>query len=112
MLRAATFPFLGLTAKFWGFVVMVGAIVIPAGLPWLDRSPVKSIRYKGMISKVMLGILVVSFVVLGYLGTLPPTPGRTLVAQIGTILFFLYFLLMPWYTQAEKTKPEPERVTA
>ncbi len=111
MLRASTFPFLGMTAKFWGFVVMVAAIIIPAFLPWLDKSPVKSIRYKGKLSKFFLGLLVVSFFVLGYLGTLAPTDGRTLVAQIGTICFFLYFLLMPWYTRVEKTLPEPERVT-
>ena len=112
MLRAATFPFLGLTAKFWGFVVMVGAIFIPVVLPWLDKSPVKSIRYKGMWSKVMLGVLVVSFVILGYLGTKQPSTGRTALAQVCTILFFAYFLLMPWYTRIEKTKPEPDRVTS
>ena len=112
MLRAATYPLVGLTAKFWGFVIMAGAIVIPAALPWLDRSPVKSIRNKGMWSKVMLGILIVSFVVLGYLGTKAPSPARTAVAQIGTILYFAYFLLMPWYTRVEKTKPEPARVTS
>ena len=111
MLRASTFPLFGMTAKFWGFVVMVAAIIMPAFLPWLDRSPVKSIRYKGMISKVMLALFVISFFVLGYLGTLAPTDGRTMAAQIGTIVYFLYFLLMPWYTRVEKTKPEPERVT-
>jgi len=111
MLRAATFPLFGLDAKFWGLVVMAGAILIPAALPWLDRSPVKSIRYKGRISKFMLGLLVVSFIVLGYLGTIPPSPLATAIAQIGTMLYFSYFLLMPWYTRREKTKPVPERVT-
>ena len=111
MLRAATFPLAGLDAKFWGLVVMLGAIVIPAVLPWLDKSPVKSIRYKGMGSKVMLALFVISFFILGYLGTVHPTPARTFLAQICTGIYFAYFLLMPWYTRAEKTKPVPERVT-
>jgi ubiquinol-cytochrome c reductase cytochrome b subunit len=111
MLRAATYPLLGLDAKFWGFVVMAGAIVVPAVLPWLDRSPVKSIRYKGSISKVMLGIFIISFFILGYLGTIPPSKYATLLAQICTMLYFAYFVLMPWYTRVEKTKPVPERVT-
>ena len=111
MLRAATFPLAGLDAKFWGLVVMAGAIIIPAVLPWLDKSPVKSIRYKGMGSKVMLALFVISFFILGYLGTVHPTPARTFLAQICTGIYFAYFLLMPWYTRAEKTKPVPERVT-
>ena len=111
MLRAATFPLFGLDAKFWGLVVMAGAIVVPAMLPWLDHSPVKSIRYKGMISKTMLAIFIVSFFILGYLGTIPPSPGATALAQVCTVLYFAYFVLMPWYTRVEKTKPAPERVT-
>lgn len=111
MLRAATYPLVGLDAKFWGFVVMAGAIVVPAVLPWLDRSPVKSIRYKGTISKVMLGIFIVSFFILGYLGTIPPSKYATLLAQICTVFYFAYFVLMPWYTRVEKTKPAPDRVT-
>ena len=67
MLRAVTYPFLGIDAKLWGLIVMFAAILIPAALPWLDKSPVKSMRYKGTISKVMLVLLVVSFFVLGYL---------------------------------------------
>ena len=112
MLRAVTYPFLGIDAKLWGLIVMGAAILIPAALPWLDKSPVKSIRYKGTISKIMLGLLVISFIVLGYLGVKSPTPGRTLAAQIGTLIYFSYFVLMPWYTRVEKTKTEPERVTA
>jgi ubiquinol-cytochrome c reductase cytochrome b subunit len=111
MLRAATFPLFGLTAKFWGLVVMAGAIVLPAVLPWLDRSPVKSIRYKGMASKVMLALFVLSFVILGYLGLVPPSPVATAAAQICTVIYFAYFVLMPWYTRVEKTKPVPERVS-
>ena len=112
MLRAVTFPLFGLDAKFWGFVVMVGAIIIPCALPWMDRSPVRSIRYKGMWSKAWLGILVVSFFILGYLGTQAPSETFTRMAQFFTITYFLYFVLMPWYTRAEKTKPEPDRVTS
>ena len=112
MLRAVTYPFLGIDAKLWGLIVMFAAILIPAALPWLDKSPVKSMRYKGTISKVMLVLLVVSFFVLGYLGVKSPTYERTLMAQIGTLVYFSYFVLMPWYTRVEKTKPEPERVTS
>ena len=111
MLRAATFNLLWLDAKFWGLFVMAGAIAILFVVPWLDRSPVKSIRYKGLASRIFLGVFVVAFLILGYLGTVHPTPGRTLVAQICTAIYFAYFLLMPWYTRVEKTKPVPERVT-
>ncbi|MBA58387.1 MAG: cytochrome b [Gammaproteobacteria bacterium] len=110
MLRAATFPFLGLDAKFWGLVVMAGAIFLPAVLPWLDRSKVKSIRYKGLASKVFLAVFVVAFFILGYLGVQHPTPLKTFIAQICTAIYFSYFLLMPWYTAAEKTKKVPDRV--
>lgn len=111
MLRAATFPLFGLDAKFWGLVVMAGAIVLPAVLPWLDRSPVKSIRYKGVASRTFLGLFIISFFILGYLGMQHPTAERTLVAQVCTAIYFGYFLLMPWYTKVEKSKPVPERVT-
>ena len=110
MLRAATFELI-LPAKFWGLVVMVGAILLPATLPWLDKSPVRSIRYKGRLSKLMLGLFVISFFILGYLGTIPPSPFATGLAQFCTIIYFAYFVLMPWYTSIEKTKPVPERVS-
>ncbi|BBB25486.1 cytochrome b [Amphritea japonica] len=108
MLRAIP-PILG--SQFPGVVVMGGAIAILFVLPWLDRSPVKSMRYKGWISKVWLLIFAVSFVILGYLGVVASTPGRTVVAQICTGLYFAYFFLMPFYTRMESTKPVPERVT-
>lgn len=111
MLRAATFPLFGLDAKFWGLIVMAGAIALPVVLPWLDKSPVKSIRYKGRVSRSFLTIFVISFFILGYLGVQHPTPARTLVAQLCTAIYFGYFLLMPWYTSVEKTKPVPKRVT-
>ena len=111
MLRAATYPLFGVPAKFWGLVVMFGAIAIPALLPWLDRSPVASIRSKGLASKWMLGLFVASFLILGYLGITPPSPVATATAQVCTILYFAYFVLMPWYTRVERTKPPPDRVT-
>lgn len=98
-------------SQFPGVVVMGGAIAILFVLPWLDRSPVKSMRYKGWMSKVWLVIFAISFVILGYLGVVASTPGRTLVAQICTALYFAYFFLMPFYTRMESTKPVPERVT-
>ncbi len=110
MLRAITFPIGPLTAKFLGFVVMVAAMVIFALLPWLDKSPVKSIRYKGIYSKVFLFLFIISFIVLAYLGSVAPNPTRTLLAQIFTIIYFAYFLLMPFYTRYEKCKPVPERI--
>ncbi|MCP5160936.1 MAG: cytochrome bc complex cytochrome b subunit [Hahellaceae bacterium] len=111
MLRAVTVNLLGLPAKFWGVVVMGAAIAILFVLPWLDRSPVKSIRYKGWISKLALLLFAVSFVILGYLGALPSTPGRTALAQATTAIYFAYFILMPWFSKIDKTKPVPERVT-
>ena len=110
MLRAITFPIGPLTAKFLGFVVMAAAMVIFALLPWLDKSPVKSIRYKGIYSKVFLFLFVISFIVLGYLGSVAPNPTRTFLAQIFTIIYFAFFLLMPFYTKYEKCKPVPERI--
>lgn len=111
ILRAITFPLFGLDAKFWGVVAMGAAIAILFVLPWLDRSPVRSMRYKGWYSKTALLIFAVCFVILGILGAIPATPGRTTVAQICTALYFAYFILMPWYTRKEKTSPVPERVT-
>src|SRR5210317_372082 len=111
MLRAITFPMFGLDAKFWGVVVMGAAIAILFVLPWLDRSPVRSIRYKGNLSKIMLVLFAIAFVVLGVLGALPSTPVRTALAQAGTAIYFLFFLAVPWYTRWESTKPVPERVT-
>ena len=90
---------------------MLLAIVVFFFLPWLDRSKVNSIRYKGVLSKLFLGIFVVSFIALSYLGLMPAEGLYVLLARIFTVLYFSYFLLMPWYTRVEKTKPLPERVT-
>jgi ubiquinol-cytochrome c reductase cytochrome b subunit len=109
MLRAVP-PMWG--SQFPGVVVMFAAILILFALPWLDRSKVKSMRYKGPITKVMTGIFAVSFVVLAWLGLQPADPFLTLLAQIFTSLYFAYFLLMPIYSSIDKTKPVPERVTS
>ncbi len=104
-------PLFGLDAKFWGVVAMGASVVVIAFLPWLDRSPVKSIRYKGGLYKAILTVFIISFFILGYLGVLPPTPGRTLVSQICSVIYFAFFLLMPVYSKMDKTKPVPERVS-
>lgn len=98
-------------SKLGGVIAMGAAIAILFVLPWLDKSPVKSMRYKGWMSKVWLGIFVVSFISLGYLGVVPATPVSTLMSQIFTILYFLFFLLMPIYTSIETCKQPPKRVT-
>jgi ubiquinol-cytochrome c reductase cytochrome b subunit len=111
ILRANTINFLWIDAKIWGVIFMGLAVMILFLLPWLDRSPVKSIRYKGPIFKSALTLFVVTFVILGYLGTQPVTDAGTLVSQVCTVIYFLFFILMPWYTAIDKCKPEPERVT-
>lgn len=111
MLRAVTFPLFGVDAKFWGLVVMAAAIAILFVMPWLDRSPVRSMRYKGWHSRIWLLLFVVSFIILGVLGTKITTGPRTALAQICTLIYFLYFILMPWYTRREQTAAVPQRVT-
>ncbi len=97
--------------KLLGVVAMGGAIAVLFLIPWLDRSPVRSMRYKGILSKIALTIFAISFVVLGYLGATPATPTATIMARIFTVLYFLFFLLMPFYTSIETCKQPPERVT-
>jgi ubiquinol-cytochrome c reductase cytochrome b subunit len=99
-------------AKVWGVVLMGLAVMIFFLLPWLDASPVKSVRYKGSLYKTALTIFVITFLVLGYFGTQPVTKGGTYAAQLGTVLYFAFFLLMPWFSRMDKTKPVPERVPA
>jgi len=110
-------------SQFPGVVAMGVSVMILFALPWLDRGAVKSIRYRGRHFKVALSLFVVAFLVLGYLGTEPVTvwgqfgawlggaDRATVVARICTVIYFLFFILMPWYTKVDKTKPEPERVT-
>ena len=100
-----------LDAKFWGVVAMGGAVIILFFLPWLDHSPVKSIRYRPTWHKVLYGIFVINFIVLGYLGVLPPFPVGERVSQLGTLFYFGFFLLMPWWSKLGQFKPVPERIT-
>jgi len=112
ILRAVTYPLFGIDAKFWGVVAMGASTLIIALLPWLDRSPVKSIRYRGPLYKGFLTAFIVSFFILGYLGMLGPTPARTFVAQVCSVIYFAFFLLMPIYSSLDKCQPEPDRVTS
>ena len=98
-------------AKFWGVIFMAASLIVLFLLPWLDRSPVRSIRYRSWPFKAMLVVFVVSFFILGYLGMNAPTPVKTLLAQVCTTAYFAFFLLMPWFTQMGTPKQEPERLT-
>ena len=97
--------------KLGGFIVMAAAIAILFVLPWLDRSPVRSIRYKGMFSRVAILMLAAVFIILGYLGVKAPTAARTVLTQICTVLYFSYFIGIYFWTRIESTKPEPDRIT-
>ena len=97
-------------AKFWGVVVMGAAVVILFFLPWLDHCEVKSIRYKPEWHKAMYAIFVVVFFVLGYLGTQPPSPMGERISQVGTLFYFGFFMLMPWWSKMGQTKQVPDRV--
>ncbi len=96
--------------KLFGAMTMAAAVLLPVLLPWLDKSRVKSIRYRGWMYKSALATFAVSFLVLGWLGTQPATVLYVRLAQLFTALYFLFFLLMPYYTTIDKTKPVPERV--
>jgi ubiquinol-cytochrome c reductase cytochrome b subunit len=117
LLRAVTYPLFGIDAKFWGVVAMGAGTLIFAFLPWLDRSPVKSIRYRGTMTKVLVAIWVVGFFILGFLGTKDPAykffgfiPGAP-IAQLLSVYYFLFFLTMPIWSSLDRCKPEPDRVT-
>jgi ubiquinol-cytochrome c reductase cytochrome b subunit len=97
--------------KFFGVILMGVAVLAFFFLPWLDRSKVKSIRYRGWIYKAFLAAFAVSFVALGFLGLQHVTPAYTLASRIFTIIYFAFFFLMPWYTRIDQTTPVPERVT-
>ncbi len=97
-------------AKFWGVVVMGGSVVILFFLPWLDNSTAKSLRYRPTWHKVLYGMFLVVFAVLGYLGIQPPSDLGTLVSQVGTLFYFGFFLLMPWWSTIGTFKPVPDRV--
>jgi ubiquinol-cytochrome c reductase cytochrome b subunit len=97
-------------AKFWGVVVMGGAVLILFFLPWLDRSPVRSIRYRPVWHRYVYGLFVVFFLVLGYLGSQPPSATGNYVSQLGTLVYFGFFLLMPWWSRLGVFRPVPDRV--
>ncbi len=99
-------------SQFPGVLAMGVAVLIFFFLPWLDRSPVKSIRYRGPKYKIALTLFVIAFIGLGILGILPATSLYTWIARVLTVIYFAFFLLMPWYTRYDSHKPEPERVTA
>jgi ubiquinol-cytochrome c reductase cytochrome b subunit len=96
--------------KLAGVSLMAASVAILFVLPWLDRSPVRSIRYKGYLSKIALTLFTISFIVLGYLGMQPPTPALVWAARLCTAIYFAFFLLMPWYTRFESTKQPPLRI--
>jgi ubiquinol-cytochrome c reductase cytochrome b subunit len=96
--------------KLWGAILMGGAVLLPLFLPWLDRSRVKSIRYRGWIYRMSLGLFVISFFALGWLGLQPAEGLYVTLARIFSVIYFAFFLLMPYYTTIDKTRPVPERV--
>ncbi|MFA9216587.1 MAG: cytochrome bc complex cytochrome b subunit [Sphingomonadaceae bacterium] len=100
-----------LDAKFWGVVFFGGSVVILAFLPWLDHSPVKSIRYRPDWHKYVYLVFGLSFLTLGYLGTQPPTETKTIISQVCTLIYFSFFLLMPWWSTMGQFKTVPKRVT-
>jgi len=110
ILRAIDFPMLGLDAKFWGVIAMGGAVVILFFLPWLDKSPVKSIRYRPNLHKYIYATFIVSFVILGYLGVQPPSPVGNIVAKICTLIYFGFFVAMPLWSKMGTFKKVPDRV--
>ncbi len=96
--------------KLGGAMLMAVAVLLPLFLPWLDKARVRSIRYRGWMYKSALSLFVVSFIVLGWLGLQPSEGIYVLLARIFTLIYFLFFVLMPWYTSIDKTKPVPDRV--
>jgi ubiquinol-cytochrome c reductase cytochrome b subunit len=98
--------------KLAGVLAMAGAIAILFVLPWLDKNPVRSIRYRGWPYKLALTLFTLSFVTLGYLGLMPPSPGRMIAAQLCSVLYFSFFIFMPIYTTLEVKKQVPDRVTS
>ncbi|BEI38172.1 cytochrome bc complex cytochrome b subunit [Polynucleobacter sp. HIN8] len=111
ILAALAVGFYVFDAKFWGVVIMGGTVVILFFLPWLDKSPVRSIRYRPDFHKYIYGIFIVSFVILGYLGIKPPSPLFEKISQICTIYYLAFFFAMPWWSKMGTFKPVPDRVT-
>jgi ubiquinol-cytochrome c reductase cytochrome b subunit len=97
--------------KLAGVVLMGAAVMVLAFVPWLDRGEVRSIRYRGPLFKAFLAAFAISFVALGWLGLQPATPGYTNAARVFSLVYFAFFLLMPWYTRIDRTRQPPERVS-
>ena len=100
-----------LDAQVWGVGVMGGSVILLFFLPWLDHSPVKSNRYRPDWHKWVYAVFVAIVLVLGYLGVQPPSPLGERVSQVGTLFYFGFFLLMPWWSRLGEPKPVPERIT-
>ncbi|GIX33971.1 MAG: cytochrome b [Lysobacterales bacterium] len=98
--------------KLFGVIVMFGAVLILFFLPWLDRSPVRSIRYRGPLTRVLLALFVIAFVSLGWLGMQPGSELQTLMARVFTFYYFAFFITMPLWTRIDRTRPVPERIPA
>ena len=96
--------------KLWGFILFGTSVILPLFLPWLDRSRVRSIRYRGWLYKMALTLFTISFLALGWLGVQPAEGPYVIAARIFAVVYFAFFLLMPYYTSIDKTKPVPERV--
>ncbi|MEO6959162.1 MAG: cytochrome bc complex cytochrome b subunit [Burkholderiaceae bacterium] len=100
-----------LDAKFWGVVAMGGSVVILFFLPWLDRCPVKSIRYRPTWHKFLYALFIVNFIVLGFIGTQAPNAAYNVISQVGTVIYLGFFFLMPVWSRMGTFKPVPDRVT-
>lgn len=103
--------FLVLDAKFWGVVAMGASVMVFFAMPWIDNSEVKSIRYRPDWHKYVYAAFVIVFLMLGYTGVQPPSPVAQVIAQVGTLLYFAFFLFMPWWSAMGKFKLVPDRVT-
>ncbi|MCE2679297.1 MAG: cytochrome bc complex cytochrome b subunit [Burkholderiales bacterium] len=110
VLRANTFNFFWLDAKLWGVIFMGAAVVILFFLPWLDKSEVKSIRYRPTLHKVIYTVFAIAFIILGYLGTQSPSPVGEVLSQVCTLIYFGFFLTMPVWSRLGEFKPVPDRV--
>jgi ubiquinol-cytochrome c reductase cytochrome b subunit len=111
ILAALAVGFYAFDAKFWGVVIMGGTVVILFFLPWLDKSQVRSIRYRPDFHKYIYAVFVISFVILGYLGIMPPSPLFEKISQVCTIYYLAFFFAMPWWSKMGTFKPVPDRVT-
>jgi len=111
VIGAMVLGFFVLDAKFWGVVAMGASVMIFFAMPWIDHSPVRSIRYRPDWHKYVYGVFAVVFLILGYFGVQAPSPMSERLSQVCTLLYFGFFLFMPWWSAMGKSKPVPDRVT-